>query len=310
MERIFVVTLEKYREETARHIPELPRENLIAEPEGKNTGPAIAIGMLKIEKLEPDAVAVVLPADHAIGEEDVFREVIVFGSELASTEPNGKNPLLTLGVKPRRPETGYGYIKAGEVIKTSNNCHANRVERFTEKPDLKTALSFLQEGGHYWNSGIFIWKISSILAAFERLLPSWYEYFPKLMEDMNTPSERAALLEFYKRIEAGPVDKLILEKWENTLVIPIDFPWSDLGSWQALDEFLRNDARDNIFKGEGVSVGSSSCLLVGEKRLIAVVGVKNLVVVDTHDAILVLDKNHAQDVKKIAEMLDKKGKDV
>ena len=311
IERVFVVTLEKYADETLRHVPELPRENLIAEPEGKNTAPAIAIGMLKIEKLDPNAVTLVLPADHAIGEEEAFREVLVFGSEVVSTElPNGDYPLLTLGVKPQRPETGYGYIKESEVIKTSKNYRAKRVERFTEKPDLETALRFLEEGGYYWNSGIFIWKISSILAAFKKLLPSWYECFQKLMEDMNTSRERAGLLEFYKRIEAGPIDKLILEKWENTLVIPIDFPWSDIGSWQALDEFLRNEPQDNIFQGEGVSVGSSSCLLLGDKRLIAVVGVKDLVVVDTEDAILVLDKNHAQDVKKIAEMLDKKGKNV
>jgi mannose-1-phosphate guanylyltransferase len=310
IERVFVVTLERYADETLRHIPELPRENLILEPEGKNTAPAIAFGTLKIKKLEPDAVTVVLPADHAIGEEDVFREVILFAEEIANTRlPGGDFPLVTLGVKPTRPETGYGYIKEGEVIKTSEKYRANKVERFTEKPDLKTALGFLEEGGYYWNSGIFVWKVSSILGAFRRLVPGWYEYFDKILDDINTPQEKAMLFEFYSKIEPGPIDKVILEKWENTLVIPIDFPWSDLGSWQTLDEFIRTDPEENIFNGEGVSLDSSGCLVFGDnKRLIAIVGVKNLVVVETDDAVLVVDKQKAQDVKRVVEMLEKKGK--
>ncbi|MBI2487832.1 MAG: NTP transferase domain-containing protein [Deltaproteobacteria bacterium] len=309
IENVFVVTLEKYADETLRHIPELSSENVIAEPEGKNTAPAIAIGTLKITKLSPDAVTVVLPADHAIGEEDVFREVISFGSEVACTElPKGHYPLVTLGVKPQRPETGYGYIKEAEVIKTSNNYQAKKVERFTEKPDLQTALRFLQQGGYYWNSGIFVWKASSIINAFQKLLPEWYKFFDEILDVFSTQREKTAFIRFYKQIESGPIDKLILEKWDNTLVIPIDFPWSDIGSWQALDEFLRADEKENIFHGEGVSVDSSSCLVLGDRRLIAVVGVKDLVVVDTDDAILVLDKNQAQDVKKVVEMLEKRGK--
>lgn len=311
IDNVFVVTLEKYADETLRHIPELPGENVIAEPEGKNTAPAIAIGTLKIKQLDPEAVTVVLPADHAIGEEDVFREVIVFGSEIASTElPNADYPLVTLGVKPQRPETGYGYIKEAEVIKTSNSYRAKKVERFTEKPDLQTALRFLQQGGYYWNSGIFIWKVSSILNAFQKLLPGWYKFFDEILDVFSTQREKTALLRFYKQIESGPIDKLILEKWENTLVIPIDFPWSDIGNWQALDEFLRTDEKENIFHGEGVSVDSSSCFVSAGGRLVALVGVKDLVVVETNDAILVLDKQKAQDVKKIVELLDKKGKNM
>ncbi len=311
IENVFVVTLEKYADETLNHIPELPSENVIAEPEGKNTAPAIAIGTLKIKKLDPEAVTVVLPADHAIGEEDVFREVIIFGSEVACTELSKDHyPLVALGVKPQRPETGYGYIKDAEVIKTSNNYQAKKVERFTEKPDLQTALRFLQQGGYYWNSGIFIWKVSSILNAFQKLLPGWYKLFDEVLDDFSTQREKTALIRIYKQIESGPIDKLILEKWENTLVIPIDFPWSDIGGWQALDEFLRTNEEENIFHGEGVSVSSSSCLVSADKRLVALVGVKDLVVVETDDAILVLDKNKAQDVKKIVEILEEKRKNI
>jgi len=310
IENILIVTLERYADETLRHIPELPRDNLILEPEGKNTAPAIAFGTLRVKKLDPDAVTVVLPADHAIGEEDVFREVLLFGEEIANTGLQGGDfPLITLGVKPGRPETGYGYIKEEEgVIGKSNRYQAKRVKRFTEKPDLKTASRFLEEGGYYWNSGIFIWRVSAILGAFQKLLPVWHGYFDNVLDCINTPQEKAALLGFYERIEPGPIDKLILEKWENTLVIPIDFPWSDIGSWQALDEFLRTDEEETVSQGEVVSLDSSSCLVLGDKRLIALVGVRDLVVVETDDAVLVLDKQKAQDVKKIAEILEKKGK--
>lgn len=309
IENIFIVTLERYADETLRHIPELPQTNLILEPAGKNTAPAIAFGTLKIKKLDIDTVTVVLPADHAIGEEDVFRDVLLFGEKMANTRlTNGGFPLVTLGIRPARPETGYGYIKESDVIKESEKYRAGKVQKFTEKPDLKTALQFLKEGRYYWNSGIFIWRVSSILEEFRRLLPEWYKSFDKILSDINTPRERSTLLEFYKQIEPGPIDKLILERSQNTLVIPVDFPWNDLGSWQALDEFLRTDAEENILRGEGVSIDSSGCLVFGGNRLIAIVGVKDLVVVDAGDAILVIDKQKAQDVKKAVEALEKKRK--
>jgi len=306
---IFIVTLERYADETLNHIPEIPRDNLILEPEGKNTAPAVAFGTLKIRKLDPDAITIVLPADHAIGKEDTFREVLLFGEEIANTRlSNGDFPIVTLGVRPTRPETGYGYIKESEVIKTSEKYRVKRVEKFTEKPDLKTALRFLEEGGYYWNSGIFIWRVSSILGAFHRFLPEWYKSFDEILDSINTPREKSALLEFYKQIESGPIDKLILEKSENVLVIPVDFPWNDLGSWQALDEFLRINPEENLFHGEVISIDSSGCFVFGDKRLVAIVGVRDLVVVDTSDAILVIEKQKAQDVKKIVEMLEKKRK--
>ncbi|MER3446873.1 MAG: mannose-1-phosphate guanylyltransferase [Candidatus Dadabacteria bacterium] len=309
IENVFIVTLERYADETLRHIPEIPQSNLILEPDGKNTAPAIALGMLKIKKLDSDAVTVVLPADHAIGEEGAFRDVLIFGERVANTRlPNGDFPLVTLGIRPVRPETGYGYIKEGEVIEVSEKYRAKRVQRFTEKPDLKTASRFLEEGRYYWNSGIFIWRISTILDAFYRLLPDWYKSFGRIMNDINTPSERMTLIEFYRQIEPGPIDKLILERSQNTVVIPVDFPWSDLGSWQTLDEFLRNNAEENILCGEGVSIDSSGCLVFGGNRPIAIVGVRDLVVVDSGDAILVIDKRKAQDVKKVVEALEKKGK--
>jgi mannose-1-phosphate guanylyltransferase len=309
IERIFIVTLKRYASETLRQIPELSKDNLILEPEGKNTAPAIAFGTLKIKKLDPDAVIAVLPADHAIRSENVFREVLLFGEGIANTKLRGGDfPLITLGVRPTRPETGYGYIKESEVIKRSEKYQAKKVEKFTEKPDLKTALRFLDEGGYYWNSGIFIWRVSSILSAFQKLLPEWYKSFDRISHDINTLREKAALFRFYKQIEPGSIDKLILERYENTFVIPVDFPWNDLGSWQALDEFLRTDPLENISCGDVVSIDSCGCFILGGKRLIAVLGIKDLVVVNVGDSILVMDKQKAQNVKMIVEALEKKGR--
>lgn len=311
VDNVFVVTVEQYADETLAHIPELSRDNLVLEPEGKNTAPAIALGTLRINEQNPDAVTVVFPADHAIGEENTFRDVLAFANQVANTRlPNDNFPLVTLGVQPLRPETGYGYIKEAEVIMASRGYEAKRVAAFTEKPDLNTASGFLKGGGYYWNSGIFIWKASSILKEFSRLLPEWYRYFENMVNELGGSRQNSAVLEFYRRIEGGPVDKIILEKSNNTVVIPVNFPWSDIGNWQALDEFLRTDAEENILRGEVINIGSSSCLVFGGEKPVALVGVKDLVVVDTEDAVLILEKHKGQDVKKVVEMLERKQGDV
>jgi Mannose-1-phosphate guanylyltransferase len=192
IENIFIVTLHRYAEETLVHLPELSEDNLILEPEGKNTAPAIALGTLKIKKRDsdPDVVTAVFPADHAIGRDDTFREVIVFGNNVANTRlPNGNFPLVTLGVKPTRPETGYGYIEAAEVVKKSKKYQARKVAKFTEKPDFQTASEFLERGGYYWNSGVFIWRVASILEEFSKYLPEWHKHFDRAL-DKNRYSRR------------------------------------------------------------------------------------------------------------------------
>ncbi|MEW6145963.1 MAG: sugar phosphate nucleotidyltransferase [Thermodesulfobacteriota bacterium] len=311
IEKVFVVTVAGYAEETLKHIPELPEENIVLEPEGKNTAPCIAYGTLRIKRSAKEPVIVVLPADHAVGDDEGFRDVLEFAYGAASVRlENGNYPLITLGVTPTMPETGYGYIKsAKKVVFASGPLNAYRVERFTEKPDLGTALGFLKEGGYYWNSGVFVWKASSIISDFSKIIPEWYEHFDEISASLGKPSEEVTVSSFYKTIEPGSIDKLILERSDNTVVIPVTYPWSDVGSWKTLDEFLRKGVDDNIFHGEGISVDSSGCLVFGDKRVIALVGVKDLVVVDSGDGILVLDKDKSQDVRKVAEELSKKNKD-
>jgi mannose-1-phosphate guanylyltransferase len=311
IENIFVVTVSRYAEETLRHIPELPVRNLVLEPEGKNTAPCIAYGTLRIMSSAEDPVIVVLPADHAVGDDEGFRSVLRFAGETASRKlANGNYPLITLGVTPTMPETGFGYIKSTDnIVSSTGGFSACLVERFTEKPDSDTALRFLKEGGYYWNSGVFVWRASSIISDFSRIIPEWYGQFGKISESLGKDSEDKVVLSFYKSLEPGSIDKLILEHSENTVVIPVNYPWSDVGSWKTLDDFLRKGADDNIVHGEAVTVDSSGCLVFGSGRVIALVGVRELVVVDSPDGILILDKERSQDVRKVAEELSKKNKD-
>ena len=311
IEKVFIVTVARYAEETLRHIPELPESNLVLEPEGKNTAPCIAYGTLRIKDSAGDPVVVVLPADHAVGDDEGFRSVLGFAGATASLDiGDGKYPLITLGVRPTTPETGYGYIKSSQkAVSSAGAFSAYKVERFTEKPDLTTAQGFIKEGGYYWNSGVFVWKASSILTEFLSILPDWHKHFDEISENIGKPSEDAAVSSFYKGIEPGSIDKLIMEHSVNTVVIPVDFPWSDVGSWKALDEFMRKDGDENVIRGKAVTVDTSGCLVFGSERVIALVGVKDIVVVDSGDGILILDKEKSQDVKKVAEELSKKNKD-
>lgn len=310
IERIFIVTGEVYAKKTLEHVPELPKENLILEPYGRNTAPCIAYGTLKIEKLSKESITIVLSADHVIGDGDGFRSALKFASEVADIElENGSFPLITLGVTPTSPETGYGYIKqTPQLISSSDLFNAYDVEKFTEKPDSKTAISFINQGGYYWNSGIFVWKTSSILKAFSDIIPEWYKYFDEISNNLGEITEKDAITTFFDNITGGSIDKLILEHADNTVVVPINFQWSDVGSWSALDEYLRDNDSQNVIKGEAISIDSSGCMVFGQDKIVALVGVKDLVVVESEDSILILNKDRSQDVKKVVEEIDKKSK--
>lgn len=310
IENIYVVTGEVYGQQTLEHIPELPEENLILEPLGKNTAPCIAYGSLKINKIHKDCVTVVLPADHVIGDDQEFGQALSFAADIADKPlENNKYPLITLGITPTMPETGYGYIKAtNEKIGTSEEYKAYKVEQFTEKPNLETAIGFIDQGDYYWNSGIFVWKTSSILSAFAEILPEWYSCFDEVSNNIGGLSEESVVAQFYNNVSFGSIDKVILEHSKDTVVIPINFLWSDIGSWFALDEYLRKDEHQNLIKGEAVSVDSSGCMVFSAGKLVALVGVEDLVVVESKDSILVLNKERSQDVKKVVEEINKSKK--
>jgi mannose-1-phosphate guanylyltransferase len=207
---------------------------------------------------------------------------------------------VTLGIKPTRPDTGYGYIKQSEKMFESGRTAAYRVSSFTEKPDLKNAKKYLKNGSYCWNSGIFIWKASAILSEFYSFYPHWEKY-----RDFSF-NDKPALRKYYKNVESGPVDKMILEKSKNALVIPVDFGWSDIGTWQSLDQYMRKNLSENIIRGNVHTLDTLGSMIISKDKPIITIGIKDVVVVDSDQVILVINKNDTQQIKKLIEKLSSK----
>ncbi|HSG31318.1 MAG TPA: sugar phosphate nucleotidyltransferase [Thermodesulfobacteriota bacterium] len=299
-ENIFVVTTKNYVNKTAKHLPELNKNNILAEPVGKNTGPCIYYGSNIISDLDKDAVIVVLPADHAISNKNKFLSTLKYAIKICSKPLFKDNyPLVTLGIKPTRPDTGYGYIKKNDRIHGTTRHSTYTVSQFTEKPDGPKAERYIKTGKYFWNSGIFVWKASSILKEFSIHCPQWDSY------SHYDFCNKSLLGDYYKKIIAGPVDKMILEKSKNTVVIPASFEWSDIGTWQSLDEYLRKNSNENIQRADSYSLDCSSNMIIGGKKPVVTIGVNDLIVVDSKQGILVINKNESQKVKHIAEKLGK-----
>lgn len=311
-ERTYIITTESYSPEIKRQFiaGKGPDEavNLIVEPEGKNTAPAIGFAAMLIERLDPEAVLVILPSDHHIENEERFIRALDAGVKIAR-----RGYLVTLGIRPTRPETGYGYIKIGsglpkDILKELKGHDAFYVTAFTEKPDRDTAEAYLLEGCYYWNSGIFIWKASQILAEIKKHMPDLYRGIEQLKGCLEK-GDKGAIEKIYKGFKAISIDYGVMEKSENVVLIPTDMGWSDLGSWNALEEIMEQDKEGNIIMGDCVLVDTFNSIFWGGRRLIAAVGLKDKVVVDTPDALLVCEKGRAQDVSKVVEILRAQGRE-
>jgi mannose-1-phosphate guanylyltransferase len=301
-DNIMVVTGASHSDEIKKELPGLPEENIIVEPMGRNTAPCIGLAALSIRKKDPDAVMVVLPSDHLIGDEKNFISVL---SDAADIARNG-DYLVTVGIQPTKPETGYGYIERGNTSETIGSSAIYDVKSFREKPDLATAEAFFKNGGFYWNSGMFIWKVSTLLESIEQFLPDLYKDLLTIEKALGTDRESEIIAEVYGDIDPISIDYGIMEKAKNVLMIPGDFAWSDVGSWDVLWEVLEKDENGNVVKGTVLSIDTADSLVFGSDKLITLVGVKDLIVVETADALLVCDKKASQDVKKLVEKLEKK----
>ncbi len=296
-EKVFVVTNEEQAELIRLHLSyegESLSPGYIVEPMGRNTAPAIGLAALHIQEINPEAIMAVLPADHIIGDGANFRTHLDNGAKLAE-----KGHLVTFGIVPTTPETGYGYIKGGERLADEKTA-ARHIEKFVEKPDKERAESYLAEGGYYWNSGIFLWKAKKILEEIRLHMPVT---FKRLMEI----KEGADMSGAYEGMEAISIDHGILEKASDVVVIPADFAWSDMGSWNSFGEILSSDKSGNVIKGRVVDLGSTNSVIFGCNRVVAAIGLKDMILVDTPDATLVCPKERAQDVKAVVEALKEKG---
>jgi mannose-1-phosphate guanylyltransferase len=300
MEDIYIVTARSQVSLTKEHLQELPDENIIIEPFGMNTAPCIALSAQYLtRKRDKNEVMIVLPADHLIRDRDDFL------SSLDMAEKSAENDfLVTFGIKPSYPATGYGYIEAGE--KCDKDCFL--VKQFKEKPVFETAQEFLEAGNFFWNSGMFMWKIETILKAYKNYLPQVTQTLEKIDDKWNLEGLSADISDEYAEMPKVPVDIGIMEKAEKRVVIPVDYGWSDVGSWKALYDISEKDENNNVLNCENEIIDSKNNYVYSNK-MVALIGVKNLVVVDTEDALLIAHKDHSEDVKKIVAKLKKDRKE-
>ncbi len=294
---ILIVTNKDYRSEVSRQLKGfgILKENILLEPAGKNTAPAIGWAASKIHAVDPDALIAVLPSDHYIEDPLSFLKILEQSFYLAQ-----KDFLVTLGIEPTRPEIGFGYMQGKKKVLGKIVFYA--VERFVEKPPLKDAQHFLKSGNYFWNSGMFFFKASVILENFREYLPDVMRVF------MKGSSSRSFALD-WRKLSGISIDHGILQKARNVVAIPAGkIGWNDIGSWVSLKDVLKKDKEKNILKGDVFTWDSSNTLIFGHERFIAAVGLKDLVIVDTKDALLVCHKDHSQEIRNVVEYLKKNKK--
>lgn len=293
--QILIVTNEAYVGLVTEQLPGINPSQVLGEPYRKNTAPCIAYAAHKINALNPEAVMLVAPSDHVITDEDGFVRCVNKGLEFVS----GKESLLTIGIKPSRPDTGYGYIQM-VADKTNEEFKITKVKTFTEKPNLEMAKFFLQSGEFAWNAGIFMWSAKSILSAMEEFLPEMNLQFSACKNDYNTPAEHQAMIEVYERCPSISIDFAVMEKAKNVYVMSADFGWSDLGTYGSLHEHIPRDKNQNAVTGKQVMIyDSKNCFInVPKEKLVVLQGLEDYIVVDTGDVLLVCRKQDEQQIRQ------------
>jgi mannose-1-phosphate guanylyltransferase/mannose-6-phosphate isomerase len=308
-ENIWIVTTEDKVQSMKFHLDPLGALvrsiQFVNEPIGRNTAPAIGFAAIYLNHVSPESIMIILPSDHAIPETERFLNDLRLAIQSAE-----KNYLVAFGIKPTSPQTGYGYIEAGEFVESGME-GLFKVERFVEKPDFETAKKYLSRGGYYWNSGMFVWKSSKILSEIEKHLLALYRGLKEIetlifVEGNSIPQSSICnpqLNSLYANLESISIDYGIMERSQDVLMVPATFRWSDLGSWGALDEIIERDKDGNILKGNTIDIGSQNSIIYADERVIATIGLKDMVVVDTPDATLITPKERSQEVRKIVDVL-------
>jgi mannose-1-phosphate guanylyltransferase len=307
--QFWVVTNQDLRPEILRQLPKLRKPQVIAEPAGRNTAPAIGLAAFLLHATEPEGVIGLFPSDHVIGDVERFREVLAEGVEIAA---EGEN-IVVLGIQPSRPETGYGYVEVGSLA----HGHARHVRRFTEKPNAEQAAEFLRSGDYFWNSGMFLWSARTLVNALKEHLPRTSAVLEQIAAEVGSAKFATTLRRLYPKCENISVDYAILEprsakgeQGSNIFCLRADFGWNDLGSWTALYEHQvskTTPADGNLISGQGIfSLNASRNYVHAPEKFVAIVGVNDIVVVETEDALLVTSRQNSQDVGKIVKYLDEK----
>lgn len=307
-EKIIIVTTSKhYKSEIKKELPKLPSENVIVEPARKNTAPAHGLGALFIYKRDPDAVIMTSPVDHLVGPDSRYLKTMKIAADVAFSD----KVLVTVGVKPTYPHTGYGYIEKGDLYKRSSGRRVYKVEKFTEKPALKKAEQFLKSGNYVWNTSQFVWRADTLLDALKTHSPEVYSLLEKIGDSIGKTDQDKVMKEAYSKMPEIAIDYAVAERAKNFYLITADYNWTDIGDWKEVWENLPKDNLGNVIidgdehGGEVINLDTSDALIHTDGRLIAVVDVDNIIVVDTKNALLIASKSKAQNVKKIVNKLKK-----
>jgi mannose-1-phosphate guanylyltransferase len=296
---IFIVTNELYAELIRAQLPELPTENIIIEPIGRNTAPCVGLASLIIEEKFPDSTMVVLPSDHIIENEEGFVKILKTAVQVAQDNSN----MVTLGIKPSYPETGYGYIESTKEFQYINDLEVHKVNKFVEKPNLETAQTYLDSDNFFWNSGIFVWKTSVIRNYIKELMPEMHDLLETMKFAFRSEKRNDVIRAEFHKMPDQSIDYGIMEKVNHIYVIPCIFGWDDVGSWTALDRINHRDENGNVIIGNILNIDTKRCIIESNGKLIATLGIEDLIIVDTEDVTLICTKEKAQEIKHLLKEL-------
>ena len=304
-DQIFVVAGSEHVSDLADQAPELPAQNFIIEPLGRGTAPAIGLGAIHLHREDPDAIMAVLTADHFIADVERFRAVLNAAARVAR-----EGHLVTLGIEPSSPSTGYGYIQEGKKLDTADGFDVFRALRFTEKPDQETARQMVESGDYTWNSGMFIWRVDRIIEEFQHQMPDFYVKLAEVESMLGTNGYDPTLRRVWPQVDKESIDYGVMEEAEDVTVIPVDIGWSDVGSWGSLADLLvgmgDQDGEGNIVVGEHVGIDTEGSMIFAGERLIATIGLEDMVIVDAGDAVLVCPMEREQEVRDLVRLLERK----
>ena len=288
IERIFICTATNYVNLVKEQLPHLPERNIIIEPEGRNTAPCIALSAFIINRYFKDSTMIVLPSDHLIKDEEKFRNIL---EEANYFLENNKKAIITLGMKPDRPETGYGYIKYTNKISGNDNFNVFKVDKFVEKPDAEKAKEYLQKNAYLWNGGIFLWKTSTIIDEIKKYCPETYEAIHEI-EDVKEEELQKLIDEKYHKTEAISIDYAVLEKSKNIYVVPSEIGWDDIGTWKSVERYREKDINDNILYGNARVIESRSNIAINNYKRVVMIGIDDVMTLETEDSIYIVNKEY------------------
>ncbi len=293
----YIVSTDNQIHQIKAQIPTIPGDNFIVEPKGKNTAPCIGLGALFLERADPDGVMVVLPADHIILDTSLFHKTLQAGARLAEETDS----IVTIGIEPSYPATGYGYIQCNERLDDVDGIELFKVKTFAEKPDLATAKRFIDSGDFLWNSGIFVWKIKTILREIEEHLPHLHQGLRDIQAAIGTPEQDEVINRVYCQIRSTSIDYGVMEEAGDVKVLKASFGWDDLGSWDAVYKLSEKDEEKNVLVGTHIIKDSSGCYVDVPGKCVALLGMQDLVIVESGDVLLVCPRDRAQDVKELVD---------